>query len=71
MKIFKGKKEITKPDISAGEFENDKKTYLKFACRDGFIFVTELQLEGKKKMGIEEFLRGYKATTNFSTGGQI
>ncbi|MFN8253353.1 MAG: methionyl-tRNA formyltransferase [Ferruginibacter sp.] len=38
----------------------DGKTFLKFACADGFIFVKELQLEGKKKMLVEDFLRGYR-----------
>jgi methionyl-tRNA formyltransferase len=43
-----------------GRFETDSKTFLKFACADGFIHVKELQLEGKKKMNSEEFLRGYR-----------
>ncbi|GAB2826431.1 methionyl-tRNA formyltransferase [Ferruginibacter profundus] len=38
----------------------DGKTFLKFACADGYILVKELQLEGKKKMTIEDFLRGYR-----------
>ena len=39
---------------------SDGKTYLKFACTDGYISVKELQLEGKKKMLVEDFLRGYR-----------
>ncbi|RZM17714.1 MAG: methionyl-tRNA formyltransferase, partial [Pedobacter sp.] len=31
------------------------KTFLKFACADGYLSIKELQLEGKKKMG--SFLR--------------
>lgn len=38
----------------------DGKTFLKFACANGFIAVKELQLEGKKKMLVEDFLRGYR-----------
>lgn len=60
LKIFRAKKEITRPEVSTGERETDTKTFLKFACADGYISVTELQLEGKKRMGIPEFLRGYK-----------
>ena len=41
-------------------FESNGKTFLKFACADGYILVKELQLEGKKKMPVEDFLRGYK-----------
>lgn len=39
---------------------SDGKTFLKFACADGFIAVKELQLEGKKRMSTEDFLRGYR-----------
>jgi len=60
LKVFRAHKENTKPTISPGTFESDKKTFLKFACRDGFIFLDEIQLEGKKKLSIQDFLRGYK-----------
>jgi len=60
MKIFKGEKVLSKPTIVAGEFETDKKTFLNFACADGYISIKELQIEGKKKMMIEDFLRGYR-----------
>ncbi|MEO6547494.1 MAG: hypothetical protein ABIN94_05820, partial [Ferruginibacter sp.] len=43
-----------------GSFKTDKKTFLQFACRDGFIAVKELQLEGKKKISVEDFVRGYR-----------
>jgi methionyl-tRNA formyltransferase len=43
-----------------GSFETDNKTYLKFAATDGWINVLDLQLEGKKRMGVEEFLRGMR-----------
>ncbi len=43
-----------------GEIFTDNKTYLKFACRDGLISVFELQLEGKKRMKVDEFLRGVR-----------
>jgi len=38
----------------------DNKTFLKYACNNGYISVTELQLEGKKKIAIEDFLRGWR-----------
>jgi len=37
----------------------DGKKELKVACSDGFIYVQELQMEGKKRLLTEEFLRGY------------
>lgn len=43
-----------------GRYVTDGKTFLLFRTGDGWISVRELQLEGKRKMGIDEFLRGYK-----------
>ena len=45
--------------VRPGEYKTDGKTFLKFACNNGYIYVKELQLGGKKKMYVEEFLRGY------------
>ncbi len=45
---------------TAGEAITDSKTMLKFAAKDGYIIVRELQLEGKKRMKTEDFLRGYR-----------
>ncbi len=41
-----------------GSFFIDGKIELKFACKDGFIHIRELQLEGKRKMNTTDFLRG-------------
>jgi len=42
-----------------GKIASDGKTFLKFACADGYIHILDLQLEGKKRMLTEDFLRGY------------
>lgn len=60
LKIFRAELEDQEPGISAGAFLSDGKTYLKFAAQDGFIKLTDLQYEGKKRMGVEEFLRGMR-----------
>jgi methionyl-tRNA formyltransferase len=60
LKIYRSKKEIAPPTIPEGTADTNGKTYLKFACADGYIHVLDLQLEGKKRMTIEEFLRGYR-----------
>ena len=49
---------------SSATIQSDNKTYLHFKTADGWIAIEELQLEGKKRMGIEEFLRGTKLTLN-------
>lgn len=60
MKIFKVITEKTGHNENAGKFFTDTVSWLKFSAKDGFVCVTELQMEGKKKMQVEEFLRGYK-----------
>lgn len=60
LKIYKAKKEAVFPKHSEGDYETDGKTFLKIACANGYLHLLEVQLEGKKKMGIEEFLRGYR-----------
>jgi len=60
LKIYKSEAQIESSDILPGKFVTDNKSYLKFATTNGFISVTDVQLEGKKRMGIEEFLRGVK-----------
>jgi len=59
-RIFRGDLQEIPPGIQPGSFLTDSKTYLKFAANDGFISVTSVQLEGKKRMDIEDFLRGNK-----------
>lgn len=47
-------------NLQPGEFETDQKTYLRFACAKDCVEVKTLQLEGKKLMTTEDFLRGYR-----------
>lgn len=43
-----------------GDYDTDGKSFLRFATPDGWLYVEELQLEGKKRMSVPEFLRGYR-----------
>ena len=43
-----------------GTVLSDGKTFVEVACGNGAVSVLELQAAGKKRMGIEEFLRGFK-----------
>lgn len=60
LKIYRAEIEMILPSSKKGRWESDKKSFLKFACADGYISLKEVQLEGKKKMSIEEFLNGYR-----------
>jgi methionyl-tRNA formyltransferase len=62
MKIFKGVP-LNGKHLDAA-YASDGKTFLKFRCGDGCYSVTSLQLEGKKRMEIEEFLRGWRPNGN-------
>jgi methionyl-tRNA formyltransferase len=59
-KIYTAKKEYAKPAIQPGESETDKKGFLRFAAADGYIYALEVQPEGRKRMPIGDFLRGYR-----------
>ena len=64
LKIFECSVEYNNSIIhTPGEPVTDGKTVLKFAAADGYIVVNELQIEGKKKMKTEDFLRGYRWTS--------
>lgn len=60
LKIYRSKKETSSYPSKEGKYETDGKTFLKFRCNNGYVHVLELQLEGKRKMTVEEFLRGYR-----------
>ncbi|HQW13765.1 MAG TPA: methionyl-tRNA formyltransferase [Niabella sp.] len=60
LKIFKTKILHQPPGIPAGSFDTDGKSFLHLACADEYLQLIDLQLEGKKRMTIEEFLRGYR-----------
>ena len=60
LKVFRSEKELRPPGTAPGTHDTDGKTYLRFATPDGSIRITELQLEGKKKMSVGDFLRGYR-----------
>lgn len=46
--------------LNPGDWKSDGKTYLTIQTGKGLLQIKELQLEGKKRMKIEEFLRGHK-----------
>lgn len=57
IKIFRA--EASSDNIPPGEYHTDQKTFLGFGTGDGSLLVKELQPEGKKRMQITDFLRGY------------
>jgi methionyl-tRNA formyltransferase len=63
-KIFTSAYSIEKHNLEAGTFVSDNKSYLKVATQDGFVSILELQMQGKKRMAIKDFLNGFKFNTD-------
>lgn len=64
LKIFSSDYRVENPNALPGTIDTDNATYLRFAATDGWLYVDELQQEGKKKMGVVDFLRGYRGILN-------
>jgi methionyl-tRNA formyltransferase len=59
-KIFKGIPELENMQESIGSLKSDQKTYIKVACADGWLQLIVIQAEGKKRMSVQDFLKGNK-----------
>jgi methionyl-tRNA formyltransferase len=59
-KIFESHPEFEKHTFKPGQMISDGKHFIKVACRDGFINIVNLQLEGKTRMNTAEFLKGFR-----------
>ncbi|WP_241558591.1 methionyl-tRNA formyltransferase [Paracnuella aquatica] len=60
LKVYAADKVKTTPSHQPGQWHTDQKTFLQLACTDGYLAIKELQLEGKKRMQVGDFLRGYR-----------
>ncbi len=60
LKVFAAEYDLSETTEQPGEFFSDNRTFLKVAATDGFVMLTDVQMEGKKRMGVHEFLRGVR-----------
>ncbi|MBN1251178.1 MAG: methionyl-tRNA formyltransferase [Bacteroidales bacterium] len=58
-KIFEAEYLKETHDFLSKDIVSDNKTYFHIAVNEGFIIIKSIQLEGKKRMKIDEFLRGF------------
>ncbi|MEM7107796.1 MAG: methionyl-tRNA formyltransferase [Bacteroidota bacterium] len=58
LKLYKVKPLLKESNLVPGQFDTDNKSYLHFRTQNGLIEIQELQLQGKKRMAIDEFFRG-------------
>jgi len=64
-KIFESQHEDVSHTHKPGMIISDGKHFIRIACKDGFISISSLQLEGKKRMNSVEFLRGFRIEEYF------
>lgn len=59
LKVFETEKVFCEHHLAPGTIDTDGKTYFRVASTDGFVKVLSLQLAGKKRMQVGDFLRGF------------
>lgn len=64
LKIYETEKIFATHKMKTGDIRTDRKTCFQIAVKDGFINVLTLQLAGKKRMNVADFLRGYRSSEN-------
>lgn len=60
VKLFETSYEIAKHNFTNGFLITDNKSFIKVCVNNGYILLHDIQLQGKRRMGVEEFLRGFK-----------
>ncbi len=65
VKVYEVSYTIVGHDYPCGSIITDGKKYIKVACKDGYLELKSLQIAGKKRLGTEELLRGFKLTNDF------
>jgi methionyl-tRNA formyltransferase len=59
LKVLRAHYEKADADAQPGTFISDNKSWIKIAAADGWLVVTELQLQGRKRMKTSDFLNGF------------
>lgn len=65
LKIFETEKLIQSHHLTPGSICTDGKTYLHVAAADGWVSIRSLQLPGKKRLKVDELLRGFRMNNDF------
>ena len=60
LKIYETEKVFVEHGLPVGSIDTDQKTYFRVAVKDGYVNLLSIQLAGKKRMSIGDFLRGYR-----------
>jgi len=68
VKIYNCLMQAKEHSLNPGTIETDNRSYINIAAKGGLISITELQLSGKKKMSVKDFLLGFKIEGNWICG---
>ena len=60
LKIFESSVLEAKHNLAYGTIITDGKNELKVAAKGGYVYLLDVQLSGKKRMKVDEFLRGFR-----------
>ena len=64
-KIFAAIRDNSSLPAAPGTLQTDGRKFIRIACPDGWLSVTDIQLSGKKRMKTEELLRGFQDLGNW------
>jgi len=64
-KLFFAKKVDSNEKAEPGTLKTDGKTFVNVACGSGWLQITDIQIAGKKRMKVEDFLRGFQHILEF------
>lgn len=68
VKIFFAKKSDKTEIAAPGTLDSDVESYIRIACGDGWLEISDLQLAGKKRMKTKEFLNGFRGVKDYRFG---
>ncbi len=68
LKIYQAKKRLEAHGFPVGSIHTDHKSYIDVAVNGGFLRLRSLQLAGKKRMDIADFLNGFKQVAEYRVG---
>ena len=60
IKIFKTRYELGTTNATVGTIRTDSKSYIAIACSDGWLYIDDVQLAGKKRLATKDLLLGWR-----------
>ena len=64
-KVFFAMQVEDNKNVAPGTVESDGKNFVKVACTNGWLQITDLQIAGKKRMKVQDFLRGFQQINEY------